>query len=160
MPMNRLPTGLVMYAQLGQGEARERYVDVQALSGSCVLAEQVFAFVPLSGHDVAVQGRCEYRTRLGEHLKTRRMRTGRDRVAGGRGDSFRLFDDIHSTYDCVQAGVAKNQYLALALSTKNGPWGSWAATTATTAGKNALAWCKYYGGGNDCTVEFNDSANS
>jgi hypothetical protein len=65
-----------------------------------------------------------------------------------------------STYDCVQAGVAKNQYLALALSTKNGPWGSWAATTATTAGKNALAWCKYYGGGNDCTVEFNDSANS
>ncbi|WP_336713470.1 DUF4189 domain-containing protein [Arthrobacter sp. USHLN218] len=65
-----------------------------------------------------------------------------------------------NTYDCVQAGVAKNEYLALALSTKNGPWGSWAASTATTAGKNALAWCKYYGGGNDCTVEFNESANS
>jgi len=86
-------------------------------------------------------------------------RSNGDRAYNDSLDLCNLYQSA-STYDCVQAGVAKNQYLALALSTKNGPWGSWAATTATTAGKNALAWCKYYGGGNDYTVEFNDSANS
>jgi hypothetical protein len=60
-----------------------------------------------------------------------------------------------NAYDCLSAGYAVNAYLALALSWENGPSGYSAGTTATYAGKNALAWCKYYGGGESCRVVFN-----
>lgn len=61
----------------------------------------------------------------------------------------------NDAYDCISAGSARNAYLAVALSKPHGAWGSWASTSATTAGKNALYYCKYYGGGNACKVVFN-----
>ncbi|WP_262103469.1 DUF4189 domain-containing protein [Arthrobacter sp. Marseille-P9274] len=61
----------------------------------------------------------------------------------------------NNTYDCLSAGYAVNAYLALALSWANGPAGYSSGTTATYAGKNAVAWCKYYGGGDSCRVVFN-----
>lgn len=63
-----------------------------------------------------------------------------------------------NTYDCVSAGYTLNGWLAIAVSRKDGPWGYSSGWTATEAGKNALGWCKYYGGGNDCHVIFNKSA--
>ncbi|WP_181037585.1 DUF4189 domain-containing protein [Arthrobacter sp. ZGTC412] len=59
------------------------------------------------------------------------------------------------TYNCSSAGYAVNAYLAVAVSTHNGPWGTYRAATATDAGKGALAWCRYYGGKDACHVIFN-----
>lgn len=41
-------------------------------------------------------------------------------------------------YNCISAGYARNAYLAVAVSKPYGPWGSYASTTATSAGKLAL----------------------
>lgn len=61
-----------------------------------------------------------------------------------------------NSYDCASAGWASNSYyLALALSWKNGPSGYSSGSTATYAGKNAVAWCKYYGGADSCRVAVN-----
>lgn len=46
-------------------------------------------------------------------------------------------------YDCVSAGVALNQYLAVALSKPYRGWGSAAAKYASLAGEAALKGCKY-----------------
>lgn len=62
-------------------------------------------------------------------------------------------------YNCISAGYAHNAYLAVAVSRKDGPWGSYASTSATTAGQWALYYCKYYGGGTACHVIFNRHSN-
>jgi spermidine/putrescine-binding protein len=54
--------------------------------------------------------------------------------------------------DCQVDAAVTNSWAALALSTRNGPWGAGWGPTRTDAVNNADYYCRHYGGGDQCHI--------